>query len=139
MRRIFFIALMLTVQLFAQMDEGLYKANEIYMSDVNNRIRYNVEEIKGTQYIDVTDNGIRIFDPNGLGVYHGWKYIGEFLNYETYLLTNNSKVCIAPEIDGIFYFYEYEYDHLEFKRLIEFRNIKKVSNKKSNNYLMQLR
>ena len=32
----------------------------------------------------------------------------------------------VPEIKGIYYFYDNEYDPIEYKKVIEFRNLKKV-------------
>ena len=65
MDRIFFIVAMLTLQLSAQIQNGLYYSNDIYTSDVNNYETYNTEKIDAKQYINITGNGIRIYSPNG--------------------------------------------------------------------------
>tara|TARA_Y100000401_G_scaffold115105_1_gene118209 strand:- start:105 stop:524 length:420 start_codon:yes stop_codon:yes gene_type:complete len=138
MKKIFFIALMLTGQLSAQIESGLYYSEDVYMSDVDDFMPYNTVKIEPTQYLDITNDGIRIFPQNTFGVYHAWKHIGMFAGYDTYILTNNTKVCHVPEESIIYYFYEYEYDHFEFKRLIEFRNVTRISDSVSGNYLMEL-
>jgi len=136
----FFIALMLTGQLFAQMEEGLYYSNEVYYCDVENRKRITETKMNEGSYIEVYKDGIRFYNEGRIGLYHAWKYIGYFVEHETYLLSNNSKVCIGPEINGIYYFYEYDYDYYEYKQLIEFRNITKISTEEGyvmdGNYLM---
>lgn len=137
MDRIFFIVVMLTLQLSAQIQNGLYYSKDIYTSDVNNYETYNTEKIDAKQYIKITDNGIRIYSRGGIGVYHAWINIGMFDKHYTYVLSNGSKVCYGPEIKGIYYFYDNEYDPIEYKKVIEFRNLKKV--KRSNNYLMNIR
>tara|TARA_R110002020_G_scaffold395804_1_gene605840 strand:- start:2515 stop:2871 length:357 start_codon:yes stop_codon:yes gene_type:complete len=117
------------------MELGLYYSNDIYHCDVESSAVFNIEKMDANQYIMVEENGIRLYGSGGLGVYHGWTFIGDFLNYKTYILTNNSKICIAPEINGIYYFYEKVYDFHEYKKLIEFRNLNKVSNR--GDYIME--
>tara|TARA_R100000655_G_scaffold103673_2_gene150276 strand:+ start:956 stop:1375 length:420 start_codon:yes stop_codon:yes gene_type:complete len=138
MKRIFFIAFILTGQLFAQIESGLYYSEDIYKSDVENNKRYNTIKMETSMYLDIDEIGIRMYLPNTVGLYHGWKDIGFFTDYYTYLLTNNTKICVGPEINGIYYFYETEYDHLEYKKLIEFRDVIRVSDLHRNgNYLME--
>ena len=55
-----------------------------------------------------------------------------FADYYTYLLNNGSKICVGPDIKGLYYFYENEYDIIEYKKLIEFRNIIKISEHDNN-------
>ncbi len=138
MKKMFFIALMLTGQLFAQIESGLYYSEDVYMSDVNNLMSYNTVKVQSGKYLDITNDGIRIFTENTFGVYHAWRHIGIFADYDTYILTNNRKVCYAPEDSIIYYFYEYEYDYFEFKKLIQFRNVTRVLDSISDNYLMEL-
>ncbi len=141
MRNIFFIAFMLTGQLFAQLEEGLYYSDETYYCDVDNKERITELKLINRSYIEVFEDGVRFYNEGRIGLYHSWKYIGYFLDHETYLLSNNSKVCIGPEINGIYHFYEYDYDYYEYKKLIEFRNMKKVFDKKNHvmggNYFME--
>ena len=135
----FFIALMLTGQLFAQMEEGLYYSDEVYYCDIENRKRVTETKLNEGSYIEIYKDGVRFYNEGRIGLYHAWKYIGHFIDYETYLLSNNSKVCIGPEINGLYYFYEYNYDYYEYKQLIEFRNIIKVQEEEhvmDGNYLM---
>lgn len=142
MKKMIFIAFILTGQMFAQIENGLYYSEDIYKSDVDNYQAYNTTKIETSSYLDITNNGIRIYPSNGLGLYHGWKSINFFKDHYTYLLTNGSKVCVGPEINGIYYFYELEYDLLEYKKLIEFRNMIRVFSKDDHamkgNYLMEL-
>ena len=141
MKNMFFIALMLTGQLFAQMEEGLYYSDETYYCDIENKKRITETKLNNRSYVEVSDNGVRFYKRGRIGLYHAWKYIGYFVDYETYLLSNNSKVCIGPEINGLYYFYEYSYDYYEYKQLIEFRNLTKILDKGSyvmdGNYLME--
>ena len=137
MKKVIFIALMLTGQLFAQIENGLYYSEDIYRSDVNDYKTYNTIKIETSSYIDVTSSGIRIYPEDGIGLYYGWMDIGFFVDHYTYLLTNGSKICVGPEIKGIYYFYENEYNLFEYKKLIEFRNMIKVSGSKTGNYVME--
>tara|TARA_R100001377_G_scaffold85220_1_gene70866 strand:+ start:1207 stop:1635 length:429 start_codon:yes stop_codon:yes gene_type:complete len=134
MREIFFIALMLTSQLFAQMEEGLYYCTDIYICDVESHKVISEKKMNSDQYIMVEQNGVRMYSTGHLGVYNAWIYIGDFSNYETYVLTNGNKICIAPEINGVYYFYEDEYDNLEYKKLIQFRNLTRITKTKWNKY-----
>ena len=141
MRKIFFIAFILTGQLFAQMEEGLYYSDDIYICDVDMEKRTSIKKLDAHQYIDISKDGIRLYDYETIGVYHAWKYIGYFIDHETYLLSNGSKICIGPEIRGIYYFYESEYDYYEYKKLIEFRNLTRVLDEEDHvdygDYLME--
>tara|TARA_R100000008_G_C3574475_1_gene164310 strand:+ start:1299 stop:1703 length:405 start_codon:yes stop_codon:yes gene_type:complete len=132
----FFIALMLTGQLFAQMEEGLYYCTDAYICDVDNYKIVKEEKLDDSYYIDVFDHGVRFYPNSRLGVYYSWLYIGKFNTHETYILTNGGKFCIAPEINGVYYFFEYTYDTNEFKNLIKFQNILKVSDE-GGNYIME--
>ena len=131
MKKLIFIAFILTGQMFAQIESGLYYSDDIYSSDVDNHTKYNTVKMETSSYIDITNNGIRIYPENKIGVYQSWIDIGVFADYYTYLLNNGSKICVGPEINGLYYFYENEYDIIEYKKLIEFRNIIKIS--KDNN------
>tara|TARA_R110002020_G_scaffold149882_1_gene326353 strand:+ start:2341 stop:2769 length:429 start_codon:yes stop_codon:yes gene_type:complete len=134
MGKIFFIALILTGQLFAQMEQGLYYCTDIYMCDVENYKILSEKKIKTDQYIMVEQNGVRMYSTGHLGFYNAWIYIGDFSNYETYVLTNGAKMCVVPEIDGVYYFYEDEYNDLEYKKLIQFRNLTRITKTKWNRY-----
>ena len=131
MKKLIFIAFILTGQLFAQIENGLYYSDDIYSSDVENYTKYNTVKMETSSYINITNNGKRIYPENKIGVYQSWIDIGVFADYYTYLLNNGSKICVGPDIKGLYYFYENEYDIIEYKKLIEFRNIIKIS--KDNN------
>ena len=131
MKKLIFIAFILTGQLFAQIENGLYYSDDIYSSDVENYTKYNTVKMETSSYINITNNGIRIYPENKIGVYQSWMDIGVFADYYTYLLNNGSKICVGPDIKCLYYFYENEYDIIEYKKLIEFRNIIKIS--KDNN------
>tara|TARA_R100001463_G_scaffold120115_2_gene176087 strand:- start:214 stop:630 length:417 start_codon:yes stop_codon:yes gene_type:complete len=137
MKKVIFIAFILTGQLFAQIENGLYYSEDIYRSDVDNYKKYNTIEMETASYVNITSNGIRIYPENGIGIYQAWIDIGIFSEHYTYLLNNGSKICVGPEIKGIYYFYENEYDVLEYKKLIEFRNMKKISKSETGNYVME--
>ena len=49
-------------------------------------------------------------------------------------MTNGAKMCVVPEIDGVYYFYEDEYNDLEYKKLIQFRNLTRITKTKWNRY-----
>ena len=141
MKNVFFIAVMLTGQIFAQMEIGTYYCNDVYYCDVENQTIINMEKLNLDQYIVVEDNGVRFHGSNRLGLYHAWTFIGDFGGHDTYILSNNSKLCIAPEINGIYYFYEKVYNNDEYKKLIQFNNIEKISYMKDNDggeYLMDI-
>jgi len=137
MKRIFFIALMLTGQLFAQMDEGLYHSNDVYYCNVVDGIAISEEKIDGDHYIQVSKSGARFYSNNRLGLYHAWMYVGDFLDYETYILTDGSKFCLAPEVNGVYYFFENTYDHYEYKKLLIYKNLNSYSIE-TGNYLMEI-
>jgi hypothetical protein len=137
MKRIFFIALMLSFQLFAQMDEGLYYSNDVYYCDIEDGIVVSEQKLDETHYIEVVENGARFYTENRLGFYHSWIYIGDFVDYETYILTDGSKFCLAPEVNGVYYFFENDYDYHEYKRLIIFQNLSQ-DHDHTGNYLMEL-
>ena len=145
MKKMIFIAFILTGQMFAQIENGLYYSEDIYRSDVDNHIAYNTTKMETSQYLDITSDGIRIYPPGGLGFYHAWKSIDFFDTHYTYILTNGTKVCVGPEINGIYYFYEDKYNAFEYKKLIEFRNMIKIptyddnaESSKDGNYIMEI-
>jgi len=115
---------MLTIQLFAQMPKGLYYTNEIYKGNVKGEIVDSLEIMSGTEiFLEIDDFGIRMYQPKRIGHYHGWKYVGSFNYYDTYILSNGSMMCIAPEITGMYYFYNDSVNYQEYDRIVEFRNL----------------
>ena len=64
-------------------------------------------------------------------------YVGNFLDYETYILTDGSKLCLAPEVNGVYYFFENTYDHYEYKKLLIYKNLNSYSIE-TGNYLMEI-
>ena len=58
MKKLIFIAFILTGQMFAQIESGLYYSDDIYSSDVDNHTKYNTVKMETSSYIDITNNGI---------------------------------------------------------------------------------
>ena len=125
MKKIMLIAIMLGSQLFAQIDNGIYYCNDIYNSLSEDQIVVHTDPVDGYVYIEIDQYGIRIKHNKNIGFYYPWIYIGEFVDYQTYLLDNGDKIVVAPEINGLYHFYDRQDDEKEYKKLTEYRNVQK--------------
>lgn len=123
MKKTIFLVIMLGSQLVAQINEGKYYCKEAFISLSEDNKVVHTKELKGrfTFYID--PYGIRIKKNNNIGFYYPWVYIGVFADYETYLLDNGDKIVVAPEIGGLYHFYNREDNEKEYKKLTEYHNV----------------
>ena len=125
MKKIMLMAIMLGSQLFAQIDNGVYYCNDIYNSLSEDQIVVHTDPVDGYVYLEIDQYGIRIKYNKNIGFYYPWIYIGDFVGYQTYLLDNGDKIVVAPEINGLYHFYDRQDDEKEYKKLTEYRNVQK--------------
>tara|TARA_R100000963_G_C4545586_1_gene40764 strand:- start:137 stop:520 length:384 start_codon:yes stop_codon:yes gene_type:complete len=125
MKKIMLMAIILGSQLFAQINEGTYYCNDIYSSLSEDQIVVYTEPVDGYVYLYIDPYGIRIKNKKSIGFYYPWIYVGTFVDYQTYLLDNGDKIVIAPEINGLYHFYDRQDDEKEYKKLTEYHNVQK--------------
>ena len=124
MKKTIFLVMILGSQLVAQINEGQYYCDEIYESLSENQEVIYAEKVEGNFSIYVDPYGIRIKKNDNIGYYYPWVYIGYFVDYQTYLLDNGDKIVLAPEINGLYHFYDRQDNEKEYKKIIEYHNVK---------------
>lgn len=125
MKKTILLAIILGSQIFAQINEGEYYCNDVYESLSEDQVVVYTESIDGYFTLYVDPYGIRVRNSNNIGYYYPWVYIGYFVDYKTYLLDNGDKIVLAPEINGLYHFYDRQEDEKEYKKLTEYHNVQK--------------
>lgn len=126
MRGMFFIAVMLSFQLYAQrLDYGIYVSNKYGNADVENNLLYN-EFISEpyTTVIEVRPDGMSFcFEENDYCHDQKLKYVGVHNGFDTYT-GEHCKIIINYRIRGLSLLYEIVDN--KYVKTVEFWNLKKL-------------
>ena len=130
MKKLIFIALMLTGQLFAQIDEGTYISKEYHYQQLWQDTIKSDEVFFGNFMFDVDNKGVRFYIKPHIGRYFPWRYIGKFDGHPTYILSNGSKIVVYKKINGIIWYSDSDSD-MDWHRIAqEYHNLELYEEKK---------
>lgn len=131
MKRIFFIAFILTGQIFAQqLDYGLYISNKYSNADVINNNLFN-EKILYPYYTQIlVDNGSMTFCFQDEDCYTEYmEYYGMHKGFETYW-GEKFKLIINDNVKGLSLLYDLNEETNSFRKTVEFWNLIKYEEEK---------
>ena len=130
MRGIFFIAVMLSFQLFAQrLDYGIYVSNKYSSADVKNNTLYNMGILDPyTTVVEVNPEGmVFCFEDKDDCYSQELEYVGVHNGWDTYT-SKDSKVFINYNVKGLSLMYNIVDN--KYTKTVEFWNLKKYEEEK---------
>mgnify|MGYP001284731221 CR=1 FL=1 len=130
MKKLIFIALMLTGQLFAQIEEGTYISYEYHYQQLWQDTIKSDEVFFGNFMFDIDNKGIRFYIKPHIGRYFPWRYIGKFDGHPTYILSNGSKIVVYKKINGIIWYSDSDSDMDWYRVAQEYHNLELYEEKK---------
>jgi len=133
MKQLFLLALLLSIQLYGQIEKGTYYSEEVIYCDIwEGTVEHESYNEGEYFYIDVNENGIRIYNDELIGQYYPWIYIGIEQEHHSYLLHNRNRAVWSDDFKGIILFYDLDKDSHWYRKSVEYRNVKKINFEEKN-------